>query len=61
MKKFLLFFPLAFCSFAFIACQSQMDEMTLLDGGSDISISKSKGYGGLNEDYFVTIHRAEVY
>jgi len=36
-----------------------MDKMTLLDTVSDFSISKSKGYGGLNEDYFVSIHQAE--
>ncbi|MRG86017.1 hypothetical protein [Salinibacillus xinjiangensis] len=59
MKKFLLVFLLGFCSFTLIACQSQMEEMTLLDSVSDISISKSNGYGGLNENYFVSINQEE--
>ena len=34
--------------------------MTLLDNVSDISISKSNGYGGLNENYILSINREEA-
>lgn len=60
MEKLLLSFFLTFCSVALIACQSQNEEMTLLDSVSDISISKSNGYGGLNESYFLTINQKET-
>lgn len=55
MKKLLLSLLLAFCSITLIACQSQNEGVTLLDDVSGISISKSNGYGGLNEDYFLSI------
>lgn len=42
------------------ACQSQSEEMKLLGNLSEISISKSNGYGGLNENYFTSIHQAEA-
>ncbi|SDO68899.1 hypothetical protein [Halobacillus aidingensis] len=59
MKKLLLLFHLAFCSITLIACQSHMEESTLLDSVSDISISKSNGYGGLNENYSVSINQSK--
>ncbi|AWE07769.1 hypothetical protein DCE79_10395 [Lysinibacillus sp. 2017] len=60
MKKRLLSVLLAFCSVTLIACQSQNEEITLLDNVSDISISKSNGYGGLNENYILSINREEA-
>lgn len=60
MKKRLLSVLLAFCSITLIACQSQNEEITLLDNVSDISISKSNGYGGLNENYILSINREEA-
>ncbi|MFC0525453.1 hypothetical protein ACFFGV_17860 [Pontibacillus salicampi] len=59
MKKWLLVFNLAFFSITLISCQSRMEEMKLLDGVSDISISKSNGFGALNENYFVSIDQSE--
>ena len=60
MKKRLLSVLLAFCSVTLIACQSQNEEITSLDNVSDISISKSNGYGGLNENYILSINREEA-
>ena len=60
VKKLLLSLLLTFCSVALIACQSQNEEMTLLESVSDISISKSNGYGGLNESFFLTINQEET-
>ncbi|MFD2923175.1 hypothetical protein [Halobacillus naozhouensis] len=57
MKKILLLLSLSFCVSLLFACQSQEKEMTLLDDISSISISKSDGYGGINEDYFTTIDK----
>lgn len=46
---------LSFCALLLFACQSQEEEMTLLDNISSISISESDGYGGVKENYFMTI------
>ncbi|SDJ97243.1 hypothetical protein [Sediminibacillus albus] len=58
MRKLLLL--LAVCSATLTACQSQSENMPLLDNVSSISVSESKGYGGLNENYFVTFNEPEV-
>jgi len=55
VKKILLILLLSFCSLLLFACQSQEEKMTLIDNVSSISMSKSDGYGGLNENYFTTI------
>ena len=60
MKKLLLSLLLTFCGVTLIACQSQNEEMILLDSVSDISISKSNGYGGLNDSYILTINQKET-
>lgn len=60
MKKVLLLILVAFCCVTLIACQSQKEEMTLLDTVADISISKSNGYGGINENYFLSINQEET-
>ena len=60
MRNLFVLLLLAFFSVTLIACQSQNEEMTLLDRVSEISISKSNGYGGLNESYFVSIKQAEA-
>lgn len=60
MKKRLLLVLFAFCSVMLIACQSQHEEITLLDNVSDISISTSNGYGGLNENDILSINREEA-
>ena len=60
MKKLLLSLLLTFCCVTLIACQSQNEEMILLDSVSDISISKSNGYGGLNDSYILTINQKET-
>ncbi len=59
MKKLLSSLLLAFCSVSLIACQPQNEEMTL-GSVSDISISISNGYGGLNENYFLSINQEEA-
>lgn len=59
MKKLLSLLLLAFCSVSLIACQPQNEEMTL-GSVSDISISISNGYGGLNENYFLSINQEEA-
>ena len=46
---------LSFCALLLFACQSQEEEMTLLDNISSISISESDGYGGVKENYFMKI------
>ena len=46
MKNLFLFILLAFCSFTLIACQSQNEEMTLLDNVLDNSISESRNHEG---------------
>ena len=51
----LLSLSLSFCALLLFACQSQEEEMTLLDNISSISISESDGYGGVKENYFMTI------
>ncbi|WP_100374764.1 hypothetical protein [Bacillus sp. FJAT-45037] len=60
MKKLLSSLLLAFFSVTLIACQSHNEEMTLLDNVSSILISKSNGYGGLNENYFLSINQEET-
>ena len=60
MKKLLLSLLLAFCSVLLIACQSQNEEITFLGSISDISVSQSNGYGGLNENYFLSIDQEET-
>lgn len=60
MKKVLLTFSLSVCALILFACQSEDKEMTLLNNISSISISKSDGYGGINENYFVRIDKSEL-
>ena len=51
---------LTFCALVFSACQSQSEEMTLIDNITNISISESNGYGGVNESYFISISQADA-
>lgn len=60
MKRILLSLIIVKCSFLLIACQAPKEEITLIDSIYQISISKSNGYGGLNEDYFLSINKQEV-
>ncbi|MBU7595155.1 hypothetical protein FVO58_22085 [Metabacillus halosaccharovorans] len=60
MKKLFLLLFLSFWTVSLSACESQKKEMTLLDNISTISISKSNGYGGLNENYFISIKKDEL-
>jgi hypothetical protein len=60
LKKLFLLLFLSFFTLTSFACQSQSEEMKLLGNISEISISKSNGYGGLNENYFVSINQAEA-
>ncbi len=55
LKKILFILLLSFCTLLLFACQSQEKEMMMLDDISSISISKSSGYGGINENYIATI------
>ena len=55
LKKIFLLLTLPICTLLLFACQSQKEEMTLLDDISSISISESGGYGGMNENYSMTI------
>lgn len=43
-----------------VGCQSTKERMTLLDTITEVSISKSEGYGGLNENYSLTINKEET-
>lgn len=49
-----------FCTLTLFVCQSQSEELKLLDNIDEISISDSNGYGGLNENYFVSINQTEA-
>ena len=60
MKKINLSLTLSFCALLLFACQSQDKEMTMLDEISSISISKSDGYGGINENYVTTIDKDTI-
>ncbi|WP_117170257.1 hypothetical protein [Paraliobacillus sediminis] len=60
MKKLLLTVLLAFCSVTLVACQSQYEGIALLNNVSNVSISKSNGYGGLSENYFLLINQEET-
>lgn len=60
MKHLLLLLLLSFTTLIIISCQSQTKEMTLLDDVSGLSISKSNGYGGLNENYFASFSQKEM-
>ena len=59
IKKLLSSLLLVFCSVSLIACQPQNEEMTL-GSISEISISISNGYGGLNENYFLSNKQEET-
>mgnify|MGYP003489006184 FL=1 len=59
IKKLLSSLLLVFCSVSLIACQPQNEEMTL-GSISEISISISNGYGGLNENYFLLNKQEET-
>jgi hypothetical protein len=43
-----------------VGCQSTKKRMTLLDTITEVSISKSGGYGGLNENFSLTINKEET-
>ena len=60
MKKLSFVMLLVFCSFILMACQSQREQMILLDDIQDVSISNSDGYGGMNEDFFMAIDGEEA-
>lgn len=60
MKKLFLLLVLSFWTVSLSACESQKLEMTFLDNISTISISNSNGYGGLNENYFLSIKQDEL-
>lgn len=60
MKKIFSLLFLSFWTVSLSACESQIEEMTLLDNISTISFSKSNGYGGLNENYFIVIKQDEL-
>lgn len=60
MKKIILSLTLSLCALILFACQSQEKEMTMLDDISSISISKSNGYGGINENYIETIDKDTI-
>jgi hypothetical protein len=59
MKKILLSLLFISCCFALFACQNKVEEMKLEDTVTDISISKSNGYGGLNENYILSINQED--
>ncbi|SFL54079.1 hypothetical protein SAMN04487943_102133 [Gracilibacillus orientalis] len=60
MRNIFLLLLLFFSALTLIGCQSQSKEMMLLDNVSSISISESKGYGGLNENYFASFNQDEI-
>ncbi|MGP4040167.1 hypothetical protein ACTWP4_09770 [Gracilibacillus sp. D59] len=60
MKKICLIISFIFCSFTIIGCQSPKEKMSPLDNITEISISNSEGYGGLNENYFAILHKRKV-
>ncbi|MGM8363913.1 hypothetical protein ACLIBG_00395 [Virgibacillus sp. W0181] len=41
------------------SCQSSEEEMTILDTITQISISKSEGYGSINDNFFISLDKQE--
>ncbi|QTN00026.1 hypothetical protein ERJ70_12410 [Sediminibacillus dalangtanensis] len=60
MKKFMVLAFLICGAITLVGCQATKERMTLLDTITEVSISKSGGYVGLNENYFLTINRVET-
>lgn len=60
MKKLFLIVLFLFCAFALIGCQSSKEKMTLFDNITKVSVSKSEGYGGLNENYFTSLNNKKM-
>lgn len=60
LKKTLLTVLFIIFVMIFVGCHSIKEEMSILDTITQISISNSKGYGGLNENYFVSLDNSEV-
>ena len=60
MKKLFLIVLFLFCAFALIGYQSSKEKMTLFDNITKVSVSKSEGYGGLNENYFTSLNNKKM-
>ncbi|WP_078552300.1 hypothetical protein [Bacillus alkalicellulosilyticus] len=63
MKHYIIVVYFTFFSVTLSACQSLNEEITelkLIDNITEISISKSNGYGGLNESYFLKINQVDA-
>ncbi|WP_079529525.1 hypothetical protein [Halobacillus hunanensis] len=60
MKRVFVWLLVLLCAVTLIGFQSAKEEMTLLDNVSKISISKSEGYGGLNEKFFTSYDKKEI-
>jgi hypothetical protein len=60
LKKIMVLALLICGSITLVGCQSTKERMTLLDTITEVSISKSGGYGGLNENYSLTINKEET-
>ncbi|WP_130860271.1 hypothetical protein [Gracilibacillus phocaeensis] len=57
MKTISLLLIIVGCPFLLLACQSQAEQMTLLDDVSSVSVSKSDGYGGISGKHVKTINK----
>jgi hypothetical protein len=60
LKKFMVLVLLICGVITLVSCQSTKERMTLLDTINEVSISESGGYGGLNENYSLTINQEET-
>lgn len=59
MKHLYVLLAAILCVITLSGCQSPK-EMTLLGDITKVSISESEGYGGINEDYFVSLSDKET-
>ncbi|WP_077622932.1 hypothetical protein [Sediminibacillus massiliensis] len=55
MKKILAI--ITFLTFLLVGCNSSKEKMILLEEAESISVSKSNGFGGLNERYFLHVNQ----
>ncbi|MEW9500943.1 hypothetical protein [Jeotgalibacillus marinus] len=62
MKKLLLLLLFSsLCAITFIGFQIYLNkEMTLLGTITEVSISESEGYGGINDNFFVSFKKTET-
>ncbi|MDX8047030.1 hypothetical protein SH601_13635 [Gracilibacillus sp. S3-1-1] len=60
MKRLIMLALLVCGAITLVSCQSPKERMTLLDTITEISISKSGGYGGIDENFFSSFSNLEI-